>query len=381
MSISHQPSTRYNTSMLTPRLLLISATIISASIAVKLYAPPLINISSSVPTLYVVSWLKPPYLYLIINFIIITIVASTKLQSKFEHFSSSQVHESFVQVQPISKTVQIDDVFANNSNINDVVLMKNDQLISAEIATSSPPPQFNEVFSYNSNDVVLLKNGQPLHMAEPPLAQPLEAPVVEKIGVFGHLDARVSETETEFTVDTGGGGEIDEVVISKSGWSTPVSHRVTAEKPPVSTRFGHHRRIVKAASPEGGKTALRVSKPKKQDTLESTWKTITEGRPMPLTRHLKKSDTWETHGRHHHHNLDNDVQKMIKSETFSERSETTPPLRRTHTPGKLKKEPSLGQDELNKRVEAFIKKFNEEMRLQRQESLNKYKEMISRGAH
>lgn len=124
---------------------------------------------------------------------------------------------------------------------------------------------------------------------------------------------------------------------------------------------------------------MGVSKVKKQDTLESTWKTITEGRAMPLARHLKKADTWETHGGRHH-NQTPENQKMTKSETFKDRTNNSI-LTQSPGSGKLKKEPSLGQDELNRRVEAFIKKFNEDMRLQRQESLKQYREMINRGAH
>lgn len=137
----------------------------------------------------------------------------------------------------------------------------------------------------------------------------------------------------------------------------------------------------------GGKVvALGVTKPKRQGTLESTWRTITEGRAMPLTRHLKKSDTWETQpGRNgtpladlNGGNGGAGVPVMKKSETFGGRE------KRASSPGsggKLRKEPSLSQDELNRRVEAFINKFNAEMRLQRQESLRQYREMINRGAH
>lgn len=131
-----------------------------------------------------------------------------------------------------------------------------------------------------------------------------------------------------------------------------------------------------------------MAKSKRNDTLESTWKTITEGRAMPLTRHLKKSDTWDSHVRQ---NSTAPAPKVKKAETFHERTTTTATTASTtsggsgeesangNSAGRLRREPSLSQDELNRRVEAFIKKFNDEMRLQRQESLRQYQEMISRG--
>lgn len=130
-----------------------------------------------------------------------------------------------------------------------------------------------------------------------------------------------------------------------------------------------------------------MSRPKRQDTLESTWKTITEGRSMPLARHLKKSDTWESHVRRNGQTTTSEFNspppapKMKKSETFHDNASRQ--LSPSSGSGKLslRKEPSLSQDDLNRRVEAFIKKFNEEMRLQRQESLNQYQEMLNRGSH
>ncbi|KAL8105573.1 hypothetical protein AgCh_029392 [Apium graveolens] len=55
---------------------------------------------------------------------------------------------------------------------------------------------------------------------------------------------------------------------------------------------------------------------------------------------------------------------MVKKANMTKR------LARSHGPGKLRKDPSLSQDELNKRAEAFINKFKVDMRLQRKESLN-----------
>ena len=128
---------------------------------------------------------------------------------------------------------------------------------------------------------------------------------------------------------------------------------------------------------------MRVAKPKRHETMENTWKMITEGRAMPLTRHLKKSDTWENHGRDINVEALADSPLMKKSETFRDRTNyQLTPVQVSSSPvsGKLRKEPSLSQDELNRRVEAFIKKFNDEMRLQRQESLNQYMEMVNRGS-
>ena len=127
---------------------------------------------------------------------------------------------------------------------------------------------------------------------------------------------------------------------------------------------------------------LRVAKPKRHETFDNTWRMITDGRHVPLTRHLRKSDTWEHHGRPFNTTspLDQSPKMVKKSETFRDRTNFEPAASSPGS-GKLRKEPSLSQDELNRRVEAFIKKFNDEMRLQRQESLNQYVEMINRGAH
>lgn len=96
---------------------------------------------------------------------------------------------------------------------------------------------------------------------------------------------------------------------------------------------------------------------------------------------MKKCDTWENHGRHIDFS-ELDPFQVKKSETFKERTNRPPPAI-TSPPGsgKLRREPSLSQDDLNRRVEAFIRNFNEQMRLQRQESLNQYMEMINRGSH
>ncbi|GAA0152670.1 hypothetical protein LIER_37537 [Lithospermum erythrorhizon] len=119
---------------------------------------------------------------------------------------------------------------------------------------------------------------------------------------------------------------------------------------------------------------MRVAKHKRHETLDSTWRMITEGRNM------KNTNTFQSLDDENHTIINSSVRQnsfFRKSATFKDRTNVL------HEPPAilLRKEPSLGKEELNLRVEAFINKFNEEMRLQRQESLQRYMEMVKRGAN
>ncbi|GAV59482.1 DUF761 domain-containing protein/DUF4408 domain-containing protein [Cephalotus follicularis] len=325
-------------SLLSPKLLLISSSVLLLiALVYKISVPLVLDFSTSqAPLIWssLLLWLKPPYLYIIINVIIITIVVSTRLYQNHEE-DLKHHHQQQQQRQTVSR----------------VVVDSHHQPYDYEIRDSTGEIRFGdvEVEMESTHDQVFEE---------------------KRVVVVSHENGGGG----------GGGGDINGFVdVSQSTWGPRKMTEILSpeEKPLVSSRFYHHRK------PEGGR-ALGVLKPKRHETLENTWKTITEGRAMPLTRHLKKSDTWENRHGHHHHQVNVDDPSIAKkSETFKDRTnhQSSSPVKMTPSPIKLRKEPSLSQDELNRRVEAFINKFNEEMRLQRQESLNQYKEMVSRGNH
>ncbi|KAJ4833906.1 hypothetical protein Tsubulata_032940 [Turnera subulata] len=350
-----------STLSLSLKLLLVSSGVLCMALLLKLSVPLALHFSlHQAPLLWAsfAAWLKPPYLYVVINCIIITIAASSRFHPHKHDDSSSTSASASAAVgdseilKVSSQTVEIRPDF----RAAEIVYGEQEVARPVEVEKESVA-----VFE-DKNEVVVVSNGS------------LEE---------DRDDVEEEEEEEE-----------EEFVISKSSWMPPKRTEsvenllletlspVEVKKPPVSSRFGHRKPV--KASPEGGRALRRVSKPKRHETLENTWKTITEGRAMPLTRHLKKSDTWENHGRDVHVDTSHLVKK---SETFKDRTNyQLPPVSPALSPapasaGKLRKEPSLSQDELNRRVEAFIKKFNEEMRLQRQESLNQYKEMISSGKY
>ncbi|KAH6773743.1 hypothetical protein C2S51_012147 [Perilla frutescens var. frutescens] len=321
-----------NSWILSMKVILISAGVLSVAMGLKYSIPIAVN---GAPALWsiILSWMKPPYLYIIINGIIITIAASSRFhQSQTEPAAVQSEHLISVKTPPPA-------TFESISSPEDVT-------------TSVPEPAAEVVVSEVEDRVVDLKpvivNGSKVDFATE---------------VEGLLRAEAEDVfdESALPFNPPAYETISPEVQLESLF--PVR-----EKPLVSSRFVH--RKPSRITPEvgaGARALRRVARPKKQETLESTWKMITEGRHVPLTRHLKKSETWE----HHAPPAVNHV--VPKSETFKERSNYEAP------PARIRKEPSLGQDELNRKVEAFIKKFNDDMRMQRQESLNQYAEMINRG--
>ncbi|XP_059623321.1 uncharacterized protein LOC132266460 [Cornus florida] len=362
-------SSSSNTWIFSLKVVLISAGIVSIAMATKFSAPLIINFAVyEVPLIWstLLSWLKPPYLYLIINGIIITIAASSRLYQKLDHRTHSE--PPLVSPKPLSSDLRSD--FAAVSTQSEFRVLKSTVVYEDEARV----PEVNrellnglEVGDQDEDKFVISTQ----YMESPAMYED-EANFPEVNDHEVRNGSEVDDIQDE-----------DEFVISTSSW-TPLQRMSSlemqteyilpaTEKPPISSRFGHRKPV--KASPEGGK-ALKVAKPKRHETLENTWKMITDGRHMPLTRHLKRSEAWENRDRQF--NAGPHDSSPDKSETSNvDHANSDPPS----SSGKLRKEPSLSQEELNRRVEAFINKFNDDIRLQRQESLKRYREMINRGAH
>ncbi|OIW03578.1 hypothetical protein TanjilG_30998 [Lupinus angustifolius] len=109
------------------------------------------------------------------------------------------------------------------------------------------------------------------------------------------------------------------------------------------------------------------------DSMEATWRAIMEGQGKIMKPQLKKSDTWSariTKAEPFSENGDVDdhvawaKKELTKSETFNDRVS-------------LRREKSMSPDELNRRAENFIKKFNNQMKLQRLESHQRFLDMVN----
>ncbi|KAE9585226.1 hypothetical protein Lal_00018278 [Lupinus albus] len=366
------------------KIILISTGFLSIAMGLKLSFPIITHfiISELAPSIssFFYTTLTPPYLYILLNFIILTILASSKFHTEPVFYATT------VQPEPV-KTEQTD---YNNNVYNGVVSVApfyNPETTPLCIDTVIKNVNGTECYIYDvdlpaKTTVNSVVSGSEAYQLETtPLS---DDAVMNSNGCDGYLSD--VHAPVEATVTSGNDAVATPYLQKKEPFAFSNDKN---EKPPLSARFSQRKTV--RTSPEGGKViALGVAKSKKQDTLESTWKTITEGRGMPLTRHLKKSETWEQQSRRNAAPLtdlnggDSGGGKAVmkKSETFSGRENKNKVSSSPGSGGKLRKESSLSQDELHRRVEAFIKKFNTEMRLQRQESLKQYSNnnMINSGA-
>ncbi|KAG5614000.1 hypothetical protein H5410_013824 [Solanum commersonii] len=374
-----------NNLMLTVKFLLISIGAVSSAIAIKSSVPLILY---EFPTIWsgLISWLKPPYLYILLNGIIIIIAATSRSNRKEQQQSGEQsrslisagttlVYSDLVTIsrskmsEYAPELVDEPEVFEVTPLISAGTPPVNSDLVTISRSKMSEyepelvdEPEALEVMPLISagtppvnSDLVTISRSE---MCEYALGLVDEPEVFEEKTEPVNEPPEVVEVKSMVTVVNEDEGENDEFVSSNSIFTplpeveTELIQRLTTEKPLVSSRFSHRKPLIRT-SPEGVKS-LRVARVKRQETLESTWKKITEGRHVPLTRHLNKVDTWQ------HQNQNRGSESPVQN---------------------IKKalEPSPSQDELNRRVEAFIKKFNEEMRLQREQSLQQYMEMINRG--
>lgn len=319
------------------------------------------------PTIWtgLISWLKPPYLYILLNSIIIIIAATSRSNRKEQQLSGEQlqplisagmtpVTENSVPF-PRSKISEYAPELVDEPEVFEVK-----QLISAvkptvhsELAAISRS-EMSEYATELVDEPEVFDVMPSISAGTPPVHSDLAAILRSEMCEYA---TEVVDKQQELHEEE---GENDEFVIPNPVFTplpeveTELIRQLATEKPLVSTRFGHRKPLMRT-SHEGSKS-LKVARVKRQETLESTWKKITEGRHVPLTRHLNKLDTWQHQNQNQNRENESSIQHIKKA---------------------LESSPS--QDELNRRVEAFIKKFNEEMRLQREQSLQQYMEMNNRG--
>lgn len=219
--------------MLSLKIVLISTSVLGAAVMLKISFPAITEFAVyDVPSIYnvVVSWLRPPYLYLVINCIIIAIAATSKLQSKKHDLSpatapaplDTMVHLQPQPLMPIVKNVQTD---------------------------------YDSAAEYKYSGVVLSNNyGSEAEMGK---GLGFDAYVQENARIIGNetpFTANVASPAAAIFKEESMSNKENEFVISKSTRMPSVNEDSTEyytpnEKLPASVRFGHRRNV--KSSPEG----------------------------------------------------------------------------------------------------------------------------------
>ncbi|KAM7267481.1 hypothetical protein ACFE04_009647 [Oxalis oulophora] len=325
-------SNKFESAIWAMKLVLLCVGIISTFIFFKFVIIPYIFfVFGSLPNAWISIriWLSPPYIYILVNFIIIIIAAS--------NLSLQNIHFDFDKLK--------NRTFFGKNSVN------KEQDSSYEI--------WNEVF--------------------------VQHEYIEEVKIRKPTSMKVEESNSSDTFST-------DSCLTDSGDSKNPNDKTVSER----SCFDMNPKIVSSNHQENKLDAETYLNPcsvtlsqvnncidnvltsdEMKDSMEDTWRFIKEGKGKPQTRQLKKSETWEAPPRvpvksdsvggeeKDHDPVSWAKKELRKSDTFNDRMS-------------LRRDKSMSQDELNRRSEAFIKKFFNDMKLQRQESDQRYMEMVNR---
>ncbi|CAN8294268.1 unnamed protein product [Cochlearia groenlandica] len=298
---------------------LISTGVLAVAMHLKVIVPVVAVDFSRGPVLLssFLTWLKPPYLYVITNFIIIVIGVSSRYYRSIAGNDGAKDYEAVSYVGEY-KNHHHHHHQSENHIVHRDSSRRSDKEKEADLGFSS------------AADVSPAKI------------------IVEKKEIPEVVRKRIEEAAVKVEEE-----KRCLAVVAKSENLTP------AEKPLVTARIGQRKLVKTTTAERTALKALRVAKPKRRETLENTWKMITEGKP--LTSYYRRPDTFGLGV------IDSNKTKQTglkKSETFTDRTNYY-----------LSPAVSRSRDELNRRAEAFITKCNNE----RFESMRQDKEVARRG--
>ncbi|BFG33295.1 hypothetical protein CerSpe_195690 [Prunus speciosa] len=387
MTVDVLKGARLETAIWAAKLLLLCVGTVSTLVFFKAaIIPYLLNLTVSiVPQLWTSfksCFLSPLYIYIILNFIIITIAASSTFQNqkqRQQHSSSSSSSSSVGFSSFISdNAAKTADNIDSGSNYIYSPDNNNNSSIQSE-SLSQQQQQQPKIQSHSKDTIQSLSKEDATALLFSPSSH-------------GHSNNEMMSWHDIHIVQADDGKQ-------EAAAEDDDDDDQGFDPSPEMLSGDYLSKSVEMPRPE-------VEVGEDINTLDTTWKTIMEGQGKAIGKHLKKSDTWDTPPRltelaltrtkfkggldHQlqldHSNLDGDDdddnddyghgeddavtwarRELKKSDTFSDRVS-------------LRREKSMTQEELNQRAEAFIKKFNNDMRLQRLESdQRRFREIVNGG--
>ncbi|KAG6404264.1 hypothetical protein SASPL_136510 [Salvia splendens] len=235
----------------------------------------------------------------------------------------------------------------------------------------------------------------PLILEPPPLPQPSAPPIWDVIEVTPLLLLPSDVAQPILIRDSNATNWYDDDVSNQDSSVGLQTHLISNVQSTVLTSS------TAVATIEKWKDALIIEKEAEEreatdqeedNTMDATWEAITGGgkpkqKLKPKLKQkkklgLKKSETWEeavSQRRRQPRRLDSEEvvptspkwRELRKAETFNDA------VSATRRGGLVRRDPSMSLEEFNLKVDRFIKNFNDEIRLQRQESYQRYLRIIN----